>query len=190
MNRRRLLLLAAPALLRGEAPIVGRWRSVTTTKGGIGAVYDFRANGSVAYSSAAIVESEYGLDGQVLTLGGQRVGIGWHPDGRLQFNFGQDVIEDFSRKGEVVDAANPLLGEWAGSRLMAGKKIPVSMKFEAGNRALMVLFLKTELGRYQGGAGTWTITLPSLPALQIRSGAGGTLTITAKGGDPHEFARL
>ncbi|MCX6613347.1 MAG: hypothetical protein NTW74_21170 [Acidobacteria bacterium] len=190
MKRRQFLVLPIPALLAGASPIVGRWRSVTTTKGGIGAVYDFRANGSVAYSSTALVESEFSVDGQVLTLGGQRVGIGWHPDGRLQFNFGQNVVEDYSRKGEVVDAANPLLGEWAGSRDMAGRKIPVSMQFRAGNRALMVLFLKTVVGRYQGGAGPWTMTLPSLPARQAVAGADGTLTITASGGDPHPFSRL
>ncbi len=190
MKRRQFLALPIPMLLVGASPIVGRWRSVTTTKGGIGAVYDFKANGSVAYSSAALVESEFSLDGQVLTLGGQRVGIGWHPDGRLQLNFGQDVVEDYSRKGAVVDAANPLLGEWEGSRNMAGRKIPVSMKFAAGNRALMVLFLKTVVGRYQGGAGPWTLTLPSLPPRQVVASAGGTLTITASGGDPHEFSRL
>ncbi len=189
MKRRELMLLTLPAILDGAEPIVGRWRSVTTTKGGIGAVYDFRANGSVAYSSAALVDLEYGLEGQVLTIGGQRVGIGWHADGRLQLNFGQDVIEDFSRKGEIVDAAQPLLGEWAGRRVMAGRKIPVSMQFRAGNRALMVLFLKTVLGRYQGGAGPWTLTLPSLPPRRVVAGTGG-LTIAAAGGDVHEFVRL
>ena len=190
MNRRELMLLAIPSFLSGASPIVGRWRSVTTTKGGIGAVYDFRANGSVAYSSAALVDLEYSLEGQVLTVGGQRVGIGWHTDGRLQLNFGQNAIEDYSRKGEVVDAAQPLLGEWAGHRFMAGRQIPVTMLFRAGGRSLTVLYLKTTMGRYQGGAGPWTLTLPALPSRRVVAGADGSLTIRVSGGDDHQFVRF
>jgi hypothetical protein len=174
---------AAPAL-------AGRWRSVTTTRGGIGAVYDFRATGVAAYSSAAIVDMDYQASPGQISMGGQAVGMGWHPDGRLQFNYGGNNVEDYTRQGKVVDPATPLLGEWKGTRLMAGRPVPVLLQFHPANRALLVMYLKTQTGRYQSSGDAWVITLPSLPARSVTPAAEGQITITANGGDPHQFARF
>jgi hypothetical protein len=162
---------------------------VTTTRGGIGAVYDFSPNGGATYSSAAIVEMPYQQDGNQIILGGQPIGIGWHPDGQLQFNYGNNQVEDYLREGKMVNAANPLLGEWKGSRVMQGQRLPVTLQFRTSNSALLVILLKTQAGRYQPAADSWTLTLPALPARTITEG-GGQLTITAAGGDPHQFARF
>lgn len=193
MNRRHLLILAWTLALSGAAPVTGRWRSVATTKGGIGAVYEFHATGSVTYSSAAIVEMDYQQDANTLTLGGQAIGMGWHKDGRLQLNYGNNELEDFSRQGKSPDAANPLLGEWKGSRMMEGRRIPVSLQFHAGNKALLVLYLKDTIGRYKAAEknGEFRLVLPPLPARKItHDSAAGQLTITVDGGDPHQFARF
>lgn len=193
MRRRTVLALGIPALLSGAPSILGRWRSVTTTKGGIGAVYDFRSNGAAHYSSVALVDMDYRLNATVLTLGGQSIGIGWHQDGRLQFNFGNDVVEDFTRQGQPPSAQEPLLGEWSGTRMMQNHAIPVTMQFHSGGRSLMVLFLKTHAGRYKptpSQQDAWTATIPSLPSRGIRLlPASNQLEITVQGGDPHLFAR-
>jgi hypothetical protein len=194
MRRRSLVVLTVHSLCCGTPSIVGRWRSVTTTRGGIGAVYDFQANGKAAYSSAAIVETDFRLSGNQLTLGEVPVGIGWHPDGRLQFNHGNGELENFTREGKPVDAERPLLGEWTGNRMMEGRRIPVTMQFQAGDRALLVIYLRTVLGRYQPGTapnGKWTVTLPPLPARVVDlDTSSGQLTITASGGDPYQFSRF
>jgi len=191
---RRLFLLAASIGLQGASPIRGRWRSVTTTQGGIGGVYEFRADGTAMYRSAALVEMDYRLTGSQLSLGGQAASVGWHDDGRLQINFGNESREDFVRQGAVADAARPLLGEWLGSRTMEGRRLPVTFQFHGNDRALLAVYLRTVTGRYRtaGGAeGAWTMTLPSLPARSIHfDAASGQLTIQAAGGDPHAFVRF
>lgn len=189
MNRRSLLALALPSFALGATPLTGRWRSVKTTGGGIGAVYDFSPNGSATYSSAAIVEMVYQQEGNQITLGGQPIGIGWHPDGRLQFNYGNNHVEDYTRQGKVVDAANPLLGEWKGNKVMQGQRVPMLLQFRGGNAALLMILFKTQSGHYHASAGSWTLTLPSLPARTITENDG-RLTITAAGGDPHQFTRF
>ncbi len=160
MHRRSLLLLVVPALLRGVPLLMGRWRTVTTTQGGIGALYEFDSGGKATYSSAAIVEMDYRLDQNQLTLGGQSVGIGFHPDGGLQLNYGKNQIEDFTRQGKGADATNPILGEWKGSRMMENRRLPVTLQFHGGGRAL-VIYLKAEGCRYQSGppsSDAWIMT--------------------------------
>jgi hypothetical protein len=189
MHRRNFIALTLPACLPAAASLNGRWRSVTTSRGGIGAVY-FQPNGAARYSSAAIVAIGYQPDGNQIILGGQPVGVGWHPDGRLQFNFGGNQVEDYVRQGKLVDPERPLLGEWKGLRTMQGRQLPVTLQFHANGQALMVIFLKTLAGRYTTApGGEWTLALPSLPPRTITE-ASGQLTITAAGGDPHQFARF
>jgi hypothetical protein len=188
MRRRQLVFLAFSPLLRAEASVVGRWRSMTTTRGGIGAVYEFLPNGRVTYSSATLVDTDFRQDGNQLTLAGQQIGFGWHPDGRLQLNFGNGLLEDYTRRGKTIDQGNPLLGEFRGRRLMGELTVPVTLQFRESNRATVVVFLKTVIGRYQGVEGAWAMTIPSMPARRVsHDQASGYLTITAVGGDPHSF---
>jgi hypothetical protein len=163
---------------------------VETTKGGIGAVYDFRPDGSASYSSAALVEMDYRLAGNLLTLGDQRAGIGWHPDGRLQLNYGGDQLEDFVRQGKA-EAPESLLGEWHGSRVMAGRKLPVTLQFRKDGRALLVIELSTQMGRYNVSEGGWVLTLPTLPRRKVSQDIGvEKIGIQVEGGDRHEFERF
>jgi len=164
---------------------------MTTTKGGIGAVYEFFANGRASYTSAALVEGDYRQDGNQLTFAGQGIGFGWHPDGRLQLNFGNSQLEDYLRQGKMADPGNPLLGEFRGSRQMGGASVPVTLQFKDNNRALFAIYLKTVNGRYQATDSGWSMTIASMPERSItRDPASGYLTITAAGGDSHAFIPL
>lgn len=191
MTRRSLLLIALPAFCAEGLPFVGRWRSVTTTKGGIGAVYEFDGKGVTNYSSCAIGEIGYRQEGGQLSIEGKAVGMGFHPDGRLQLNYGQNVLEDYTRFGEMVEAANPLLGEWRGTRVMAGKRLPTLYQFQKNGRVQFVIKIRSYQGRcVMSGAG-WRLALPSLPARSIRYEAGNDqLVIRVDGGDEHLFRRL
>ena len=191
MRRRPFFFLAFSPLLSAEPEIVGRWRSMTTTQGGIGAIYEFMANARASYTSAALVEGDYRQDGNQLTFAGQGIGFGWHPDGRLQLNFGKDQLEDYTRQGKAPDPGNPILGEFRGTRLMGGVSVPVTLQFKNNNRALFAIHLKTVNGRYQAVDGGWSMTIASMPERRIsRDPASGYLTITAAGGDPHSFIPL
>jgi hypothetical protein len=47
---------------------VGRWRSLETSKGGIGSVYEFRSAGTVDFSSGAVVEMQWRIENDQLVL--------------------------------------------------------------------------------------------------------------------------
>ena len=190
MRRRSLLLSMFSPLLMGADGLSGRWRSVTTTKGGIGAVYEFDSRGRATYSSVALVEMDYQLEGAYLKLSGQTIGTGWHPDGRLQLNYGQNVVEDYKRVGAIVDRQAPLIGEWLGTRLMAGRVLPIRYIFQKGSKALFLTFLKTTPGSWQTAPGQgFLVRLPGLPDRNaLYDSKAERMTITVDGGDPHEFS--
>ena len=55
MGKTFLVLLVLLQAASGQQPnLVGRWRSVETSKGGIGAVYQFYADGALDFSPGAI----------------------------------------------------------------------------------------------------------------------------------------
>jgi hypothetical protein len=186
MKRRYLICSLLPFCAQAADGLLGRWRSMTTTRGGIGAVYEFMKGGVVRYSSAAIVEMPFEQDGNQLKMSSQNVGMGWHADGRLQLNFGRNVVEDYVRVGGIADSAEPLLGEWKGRRVMGEREVPVLLQFRATKVMLMVLQLKTYTGRYSGGR----MTVSGLPARRVQVRSEGLVEIQVEGGDNHEFTRF
>src|SRR5262249_2913570 len=48
--------------------LLGRWRSLETSKGGIGSMLTFHANGVVDFSPGAVVEMSYRIEGGELVL--------------------------------------------------------------------------------------------------------------------------
>jgi hypothetical protein len=65
------IALSVSAFLQAEAPpkeLLGRWRSTETSKGGIGALLFFRADGTVDFSPAAVVEMPYRIEGDEIVF--------------------------------------------------------------------------------------------------------------------------
>lgn len=184
MTRRALLL--TPALALGAPLPAGRWRSVTTTRGGIGAVYEFSANGRGLYASAALVKERYTFADNQLSIGASRFGVGWHPDGRMQFNDGAGHLEDFTPA--PGNAPNSLIGEWSTTRVMAGQSIPVLYQFSPSGVAQLILRLRTCPARLLPAGSAWRITVTGLPTRTLNILTPGELiTITVPGGDAHQF---
>ena len=148
-------LLAHCSGAQDAANLVGRWRSVETSKGGIGAMYDFAADGTARFSPGAIVPMQYRLNGDQLAFypsEGQASSLSWIGDDhmRMSVNGGS---EELTRLGARRDAENKLIGEWIGTRDMAGKRVVTHWIFgEDSNAVFMIRFL-TQTGRYtvQGG---------------------------------------
>lgn len=190
MKRRLILASFLSSALPGQDTLHGRWRSVTTTKGGIGAVYVFKPGGVVRYSSAVLLEMPFRREGQILSLGDQVVGTGWHPDGRLQLNYGNGILEDYTRVGKPSNQAEPLVGEWLGTRELSGRMLSSHYLFSQDGKATVYLDLRTLTGRYQPlPKRGWRMTLPSLPPRTILA-TGDEITIQLDGGDVHTFRRL
>ena len=146
--------IAQPPAPNPAANLIGRWRSVVTSKGGIGAVYQSSADGTLDFSPGAIVDMPYRVEGDqlilppatttgpeqnwTLTLSGDRVM-------RLS---APGQADEYQRQGARTDPRDPLLGEWLTSRDMNGVRIPERMFFYPGGKCLLVLLFKTEHGRY------------------------------------------
>ena len=58
----------APSLSGQEVSIVGKWESVTRTRGGIGSTLDFHSDGTVSLTPGAMLDLNYRLDGTRLVM--------------------------------------------------------------------------------------------------------------------------
>jgi hypothetical protein len=144
-----LCLLAFSAAAQDASQLVGRWRSVETSKGGIGAMYDFGADGTVQFSPGAIVEQKYHLDGDRLSFDtdGTIYSLVWNGTDHVGFSV-KGQSENYARLGLQRDPQNPLLGEWTGPRDMGGQKVLVHWIFSDDGRALLMVRFLTQAGTY------------------------------------------
>jgi hypothetical protein len=162
-----LLVCAGLGFAQQSSDLVGRWRSVETSKGGIGAMYDFLADGTARFSPGAIVPMQYRLDGDRLSTypeSGPPCTLSWTGLDKVRFNFGEKG-ETYTRLGTQRDPASPLRGEWIGSRDMDGKTVAVHWTFAADGSAVLMIRFLTMPGRYQVASGRLTATFGNQPGL-------------------------
>jgi hypothetical protein len=169
------ILVCASAADASSGEIVGRWRSLETSKGGIGAMYEFHANGAVDFSPGAIVETPWRVENDQLVLpsgtsGGQehKQTIQWLSDNKVQFVSGDGVGDELTRSGGRSDAAHPMIGEWIGTRDMSGRKLEMHWFFYPAGKGLFLLpFLSTH-GHYTITNSTLHIEMPNSAAINAQ----------------------
>lgn len=179
-----LILFATLSFASGQqtsanpaANLIGRWRSVETSKGGIGAVYHFHADRTIDFSPGAIVDMPYRVEGDQLilppatTTGPEmKSTLTWPSNDVLRMST-QGQNEEYQRQGKA-DPRDRLLGEWLTSREMDGQRMPVQMFFYPAGKSPLVIRFTTQHGRY-------TITNGKLLAqFGGRPGLDGTFDIT------------
>jgi hypothetical protein len=174
--RRLVGLLAVTGSLLSQTPaadVVGRWRSVETSKGGIGSIIQLRKGGVVDYSPGAVVEMKYRLEGDELILppatthGPElRQKIEFQGLGRLSMATGEGGVMAMTRQGAAPDAANPLLGEWTAPREMNGQHVVCRYIFYPGGKALLLIPFLTKTGRYTIQGTRMKIDIPTLGATE------------------------
>ena len=147
------LASAQPTGANPGAALIGRWRSVETSKGGIGAVYQFQADGTIDFSPSAIVDMPYRVDGDHLilplaTTTRQEIvsTLAWPSNDVLRMSV-QGQTEEYRRQG-AADPRDRLLGEWLGSRESGGHRVAVQMFFYPEGKTLLVIRFTTRRGRY------------------------------------------
>jgi hypothetical protein len=171
------LATAQPPATNPVASLIGRWRSVETSKGGIGAVYQFRADGTIDFSPGAIVDMPYRVEGDQLilppatTTGPEmKTTLTWPSNDVLRMST-QGQSEEYRRQGKA-DPRDRLIGEWLTSREMDGQKMPTEIFFYPVGKSLLVIRFTTQHGRY-------TVTNGKLVAeFGGRVGLDGTFDIT------------
>ena len=153
MRKRFVLvcLLAYGATAQDASQIVGRWRSEQTSHGGIGAMYDFDADGTVRFSPGVIVDLQYSVVGDRLTLStsdGSAYQLSWNGDDQMRWTVNGAGNEDYTRLGVRPDSQNKLVGEWTGMREMDGKKVLEHWIFAANSEAVFMIRFFTQTGNY------------------------------------------
>jgi hypothetical protein len=106
-----LLLLAILQLTAADdnSKLLGRWRSLETSKGGIGAMFEFRKDGVVDYSPGAVVEMKYRIEGDQLvfppaTINGpeQRQSMAWSENDKLRLKASGDLWIELAHQGPAT----------------------------------------------------------------------------------------
>jgi len=101
--------------------LLGKWRSVVVSKGGIGAIVDFHADGTFDYSPGAVLGGRYRIEGKSLILA---LDDGEPEDKQTIESLTAGALRlgplDFRRVGRAEDAANLLLGVWITVKAMPG----------------------------------------------------------------------
>jgi hypothetical protein len=186
-----LFAWAACAAAQDASQLVGRWRSVETSKGGIGAMYDFLADGTARFSPGAIVAQQYRLEGNGLVLlpDASTYALSWAGDDRMRMAV-NGASEEYMRLGSMRDTQNKLLGEWTGTRDLGGEKVRVHWIFGADSSALLMIRFLTESGNFVVENGRLTASFGGKRGLDgTFSIADGVLTINRSGGRITRLAR-
>jgi hypothetical protein len=188
----------ASAQQSSSGSIVGRWRSLETSKGGIGAVFEFRSDGTADFSPGAVVEMPWRIENNQLILppetdGGaeRKANLKWLGDNKLSLVSEAAVIE-LARVGEPANAGNPIIGEWIQGHWV-GLNLEARYLFYPGGKLLFVMPFAIHHGSYtiSGSAlhfsfPTWTPT-PGNFRFKLTDNV---LTLSApKGGNESHFAR-
>jgi hypothetical protein len=134
--------------------IVGRWRSLETSKGGIGAVYEFHSDGTVDFSYGAVFEVPWRIEHNELvlpaaTVGGeeQKYTLQWLSDTKLGLKTEAGVTE-LTRVANRSHADKSIVGEWIGHQELAGRDLEFHWLFYPDNKVLFVMPMTTQHGTY------------------------------------------
>ncbi len=135
-----------------SAPLVGRWRSLENSEGGIGALFEFKEGGGLSYSPGAVLEMPYRVEGDKLLLPPE---IRSGPERTLQMDWLSDDSVRLSAKGSpnivlVRRSAKPgdkksILGEFSGQQDVEGRTMDVVYLFGPEGKVLLLMpFVKTQ----------------------------------------------
>lgn len=144
----------ASAQQSSSASIVGRWRSLETTKGGIGQIWEFRSDGTFDFSMGAVVNMPWRIENNQLVLPPDtndgpevKANLKWLGDDKLRLETEWSSTE-LKRVGDRPDPDHPMLGEWIENREMGGLNFEAHYLFYARGEVLLVMPFKIEHGSY------------------------------------------
>jgi hypothetical protein len=123
VNIRIVLLLAIAFAVdtQEQQTLVGRWRSLATSRGGIGATFMFYSEGTLELTTSVIVESKYRMEGDRLVTPGGSNGqdmvevIELLSDKILRTRLTQTTDLQMTREGPIGDRNQPIVGSWKGN---------------------------------------------------------------------------
>ncbi len=145
---------SASAQQPSSSSIVGRWRSLETTKGGIGQIWEFRPDGTFDFSMGAVVNMLWRIENNQLVLPPattdgpeQKANLKWLGDNKVKLE-GEGSVVEFVRIGDRSDPANPIVGEWIGSTEMGGRNLECRYLFYPRGELLLLIPFEIQHGSY------------------------------------------
>jgi hypothetical protein len=158
----------ASAQQPSSASIVGRWRLLETTKGGIGQACEFRSDGTVDFSLGAVFEAQWRIENNQLILPPDTTGgaerkqtLKWLGDNKLSLESEAGVTE-LARVGDRANAGNPIIGEWIENQEMAGRNLEAHLLFYLGGKLLFVMPFLIKHGSYTISGSALHLKVPDL----------------------------
>ena len=193
-------LLGCAGVLRSadgaRANLIGRWRSLETSRGGIGSMITFREGGALEFSPGAVVEVPYRIEGDQLILPGgkkdaaeSREKIAWLGDDKLRLDVPPGPGIELTRAGERESATEPILGEWHGKSEMAGQEVDVLYFFQREGRCLLLIPFTRQTGKYSIDKGRIHMEWPNCPIPEAEFAVDGDVLILAADGRKSRYAR-
>jgi hypothetical protein len=180
--------------------LLGRWRSVETSKGGVGSMLTFHANGVVDFSPGAVVEMPYRIEGDELILPPatttgpeQRQQIEFRGNNQLRLIIKAEGLTgamNLTRKGAAPDITNSILGEWVGTQEMEGRLMEAHYLFYPAGKCLFLLPFLTKPGHFAIRGTNMRLELPNHPPAEGKFGIlGDVLTTPSPSGSGYRFTR-
>ncbi|MGI8961298.1 MAG: hypothetical protein ACR2IV_16350 [Bryobacteraceae bacterium] len=157
-----VILFLVNLLAAAEVPskLLGRWRSLETSPGGIGALLEFHADGSVDFSPGAVVESPYRIEVNQLILPSesnhgpeQKMAIEFVGENKLRLkpsgnSTAPGNTAELVRKGIRSDPLSLIIGEWRGTRDIGGHQAEMRWLFYSTGKSLLLIPFRTDHGRF------------------------------------------
>ena len=175
---------AASAQQTSSATIVGRWRSLETSKGGIGTILEFRSDGTLDFSPGAVVPMPWRIENAQLILPSattngpeQKYTLKWLGRNTLRWESPQGSTE-LARVGDPPDPANPILGEWIENREMNGRPMVARYLFYPRGELLLLIPFATQRGSYAISGSTLHLQTPRRDSESRFTLAGDRLTLS------------
>jgi hypothetical protein len=143
--------------LKGPDSIAGKWRSLETSRGGLGALYEFLPDGNFRYATGAIVTGRYQLEDRKLTIvlddkpaarpAPQTYTVEVLDAARLKYTDGK-VSTEFRRVGEAEVPKLWIVGTWT-QPAPEFEQADRIVRFDARGGYLMTIPIRPRSGYYK-----------------------------------------
>jgi hypothetical protein len=186
------LLLLVLTLQAADPAVLGRWHSVERSKGGIGAVYEFRADGTVTFSPAAIVTGAYSEEkgNLVITFSESKKQAVMKLDrvapDRVKVTLNDAPAREMRRIGPPEAGPGSIQGYWK-SPWTGGQDLQQFERFRAGGAYVFTLPMRPRSGYYKITNGSIWIQIANTVTEGPLSRVGDTLSLPSRKGGPDKY---
>jgi hypothetical protein len=181
-----LLVLGAALVSLAQAPgLVGLWDSATTSKGGIGATLEFRADGTFVEATTVIVNAHYRVDGDRLVVAEQPAGLATGNRESVQIKIDGRTLKATGADGSVLSkerigvseaGAPAIVGAWRYRHYTGATAFE---RYTADGRMYFRLPIRSFAGRYVLKGRELSMTQSSRPTVTTTVAFDGdTLTLS------------